>query len=297
MIQTRTLSGLVVISILILSMITTPQTSIARRKPITFSPLLEICIDDSNIENKPLQPFVTVKIPITVKLKPGKMEIMRVFPPLLRNLLLYKMMISPPIEIRFSIKNKPQWLEAFFTSPEVYLDLDFKNGVSCDNTTLVVSLHRNAPAQPYQLIIKAETQTIGRVKKTCVETPIVIHPAYVPYLEIHANQDVRTVRPKEKTTFAIEITNRGNGKSKIQISYDLPDNWSEGPVTIRTPIILSVNETATVLVDVIPPADFEKKSIEKIDLNFTVGPAFPYPFSPSFAFYHKTLYLINTDNN
>ncbi len=256
----RTIEAGAVIGILLIGMIGvfTPTTVSAKDSSLmTFSSILQIHVDSSNL-NKPLQPGgPAVSVPVTV-------DYMVEIPPvieklgMLKNLIVYKSMIVPPLKIHLSILNKPNWADISIATPDVYVDIG-ENNFSKTSTEISIAVYKNAPAQPYTIRLQAEATQLGRVMPQSSEAQFMFTPGYIPLINIYTDKPTREVSPRTTVTFPLEITNLGNKETIVRVSdIKAPAGW---PAIVAQPQIIipradEGNNKGKITVSVVTPYGF-----------------------------------------
>ena len=244
---------------------------------------------DSNITPAGRPIYVPIKIEYMVSVPP----IFNILPTFLKNILIYGNINAPPVKIHLSVIEKPDWLDVSITCPDIYINIR-ENEISCANTSISIAAYSNAPAYPSIVVIGAESQPIGRISNQSVAISLIVHPTYLPLLHIEVDRSLKYATSNDKVRFLINITNKANKESAILIrSFELPEDWHASLSDYM--IILPMNESATITLDVYTSANFKKGDVGEIRLNFTVLPSPPPPDSEATAAntYHLTLFVVN----
>ena len=236
-------------------------------------------------------------VPITIEYMVSTPRLFDFLPKFLKNILIYRNIIAPPVRIHLSVVEKPDWLDVGIASPDIYVNIK-ENEFSYTNTSIFIAAHRDASTDPALIVIRAESESIGRISNKSVEINLLVTPAYIPSLQIETDQELKYATFNETVTFLINVTNRANKESLIRISVDeLPRNWSACLSNFE--IILSTNESTTITLNVSTSADFREGDIEEICLNFTI---LPYPTPEDYKItpiniYHLTLFVANSSTD
>lgn len=250
---------------------------------LTFTPVLQLEVDTTPL-NEEIQPDgKAVNVPVTVKYRID-------VPPFLKSLgmiehmIVYGKFIVPPIKIHLSILNKPDWADVSITSPDLYIDIK-ENRFSCANTSLSISVYKDAPAEVYTLILRAESDAMGRVTSQSVEAQFKIKPGYIPLVTINTDKPIREAGPMTTLTFPIKITNNANKETFVKlVDYDTPPGWGVQPS--QNQIVIPQGGEATLSLAVTTPVGFgwTPNQVQQIKLKFVVLPSPPpteYEETPS----------------
>jgi hypothetical protein len=286
----RTVKMSCIVGLLLIS-VTFSLAPVSSAALVTFESVLEVDYQEEVVNDALFQPDgASVAIPITIKYK-------AIVPPATVNLptlrmLLYGMII-PDVRVSLTIVDKPDWCAVSITNPNPYVS-PFSNPVgdfSYAETSVVVATYKDAPARPFNLIIKAETPSIlrGRVGPNQAEINIFFTPGYVPLINVYTQKPTRVVGPQETVTFPIEITNLGNKETLVTARVvDCPKGWS--PLLSQSQIVIpstaegGATNTMEMSFSITPPYDFGwHNDLETITLEFTPQ------FSPPQAGTNKTI--------
>ncbi len=97
-----------------------------------------------------------------------------------------------------------------------------------------------------------------------VTLDISIQPEYVPLIEIKSDFDFKEIPPFNITELPVNITNNGNGKTKILIeALNVTKHFN---LTYTDSIVLDIGETKQVIIEVEPDNDFGQETLE---ISFT----------------------------
>ena len=246
------------------SALNTQQKDRQSAKLITYNSVLQMSYDENAVNNAVFQPDgAPVSISLLVKFKVEIPEIL--LSNFILRILFLQTFIITSAKIKLSVVNAPDWATVSFSNPEVYADISPEFAVA--NTTMTIAVHSGAPSESYNLIIKAETDSLlhNHVPANDAEVNIVFQPNWTPFLEIFAPQSTVQTPPDQITVIPINVTNCGNAQTKVsaQINTSL-EGWST--YIIPPQIILSTHETQQMTLLLIPPVDFE--GIKNIEILF-----------------------------
>ena len=271
--------ALTLLMVLIASSIVTSHVSFAKEGGlVNFTPILQLDVKTGNL-NGTIEPGgKAVNVPVTVKYRVNVPGLFAYLPPLLRNMLIYGNMIVPPMKVHLSIVNKPDWMDVSIASPDIYIDIK-ENAFSYANTSLSIAIYKDAPAQPYTLILRAESDAMGKVTSQSVEAQFKITPGYIPLVTINTDKPLREAGPMTTVTFPIKIANNANKETVVKlIDYDTPPGWAVQPS--QNQIIIPQGKEATLSLSVTTPAGFGwmPNQVQQIKLKFIALPS-PPPLS------------------
>jgi len=189
-------------------------------------------------------------------------------------------------KIHFSVTNKPKWMNVAITNPDMIVDVNDKYEEVLNS--VIISVYKNAPAEKYTIILKAEVPGKGLYGGANTTTSITVTPGYIPLINVYTKKPTIEVAPQTSVNFPIEISNEGNKETIVTGNIvNLPKDWVaylpqsqviipsslEGKDNKKT-VVLSVtppygfgwhNELRTIGVDFVaqasPPGSFEKTGI------------------------------------
>jgi hypothetical protein len=216
---------------------------------------LKITPDTTNL-GEPIRPAgPSVSVPITIEYRVDVPPGFTLLPPLLKNWVIYGSMIVPPQKVHLSIVNKPDWADVTITNPDVYIDIE-ENKFTTAQTTLSINVHKEAPARPYTLIVRAESLRLGRVPATFGEAQFPITPGFIPLITATTDKPTQEAGPLATVTFPIRITNNGNEEAIVKVvEIDVPAGWSP-PALETTWKVIPQGQTQTFSLSVTTPAGF-----------------------------------------
>jgi len=141
------------------------------------------------------------------------------------------------------------------------------------NPVVTVVINSDAVARTdLKITVKAKSKEVKGplglfpwVKESDNETlEITIEPEYVPLIEIESDFNFKEIPPFNITELPVNITNKGNGKTKVLIeALDLTKHFN---VTLPDSILLEIQETKQVIIEVEPDNDFDQ---ELLNISFT----------------------------
>ena len=178
---------------------------------------------------------------------------------------IFKIIRLPKAIVNLSIIDKPSWCEAELKPNTV--EFDFDNVFKENTVKLTFSINETAPAlEESGITIEAEFKYSGNgsLKATVNTTTISFLPEYVSELDINATE-IKEIPPAKKTTIPINITNKGNGETILDVDVvDPPENWN---ISIDPEgMIIPVDKESQINLVVIPPKGFGE---ETVDLTIT----------------------------
>ena len=252
--SSRTLKATVLTAIIGLSMIfAVLPTASAKSGGLTFNAIVQVIPDISNLTSIPPDGEPAI-VPVTIRYRVDVPGIFSTLPPLIKNYIVYGSMIVPPQKIHLSI-DKPDWAAVTISNPDVYPDI-VENEYSEIQTTISIHVYKEAPARPYTLTIRAESQQLGRVPAASGEAQFKIIPDFIPLITATTDEPTKEVGPLTTVTFPIKITNNGNKESIVRvIDVTVPDGWSS-PIPTPTQIVIPQGGTGTLTISVTTPAGF-----------------------------------------
>ena len=178
---------------------------------------------------------------------------------------IFKIIRLPKAIVNLSIIDKPSWCEAELKPNTV--EFDFDNVFKENTVKLTFSINKTAPAlEESGITIEAEFKYIGNgsLKSATNTTTISFLPEYLSELDINATE-IKEIPPAKKTIIPINITNKGNGETILDVDVvNPPENWN---ISIDPKgMIIPVDNESQINLVVIPPKGFDE---EIIDLTIT----------------------------
>ena len=228
-------------------------TQKASGKLISFTPILRVYVDTSNLEN-PIQPereAVNVPIRIEYSLPPlGLPQRMKQF----LFFGLHGIFITPPIKVHLEVLNKPDWLDASIATPDIYLTPELDKP-SYANTTLSISVYKDAPARSFTITLYAKSEALGNVLSQDTTSQFKIQVGYIPLVTITTKEPIKEAGPMTTLTYPVEIRNNANKETRVRlISIDQPPGWAVKPAVHE--VTIPRNGSATLAISVVTPYGF-----------------------------------------
>jgi len=234
---------------------------------------------DKNLTDKPINPLQNNIIDITVKFKLEMSSLSKwfFFNRRIGRLFLFgqgyflKIKGFPESNLNITLSESPAWCTAKLDTNLFefsFNDIYNSNDSSVEKTIkLEFMVNKNATAfEIGDIKIQAVFSGIGGINAKTNSINISISVAYVPEIIIETESEL-IIPPLENTSVPINITNNGNGDSKISISYLIPENWTE--TFDPESLILKINETKQMNLTVYPPKEFTNQTI---NFSFIVTP-------------------------
>lgn len=254
------------------------QTSSAKGSGLlSFTPILQLEVDTSAL-NEEIQPDgKAINVPVTVKYRidvPAWLQ-SPLLVPIERFIVYGKLGIIPPMKIHLSVVNKPEWADVSIASPDLYIDIK-ENEFSYANTSISISIYKDAPAEVYTLILRAESDPMGRVAPQSVEAQFKIKPGYIPLITINTEKPIKEAGPMTTLTFPIKICNNANKETVVKlVDYDIPPGWGVQPS--QNQIVIPKGGEATLSVAVTTPPGFgwTPNQVQQIKFKFVALPSPP----------------------
>jgi hypothetical protein len=235
-----------------------------RRTPwLMFDSHLSITYDSEVVNHTVFEPDRTVSIPLQIQYK-GDIPDVILYNQLLR-LLFLRVFILPNVLVRLTTTNAPPWADIYFSTDPLLFGGGNTNQTAF--TSLIITVHYTAPAQPFTLRIKANTSIIARTDSTEAYTDLTFTPEYVPTVGIDTVHTILTP-PSQLTFIPIFINNYGNDVTRITAEIVNSDEFIGWMVYITPETYLPHDSSRKVNLTFfcIPPSDFEGN--QTIDLRF-----------------------------
>jgi hypothetical protein len=181
----------------------------------------------------------------------------------------------PKANISLSIQ-RPDWCQVNIN--ENFVELDHNNVFQEAEIKFTITPDKNAPAfQKEDITVIASYPGLGSIDEITNSTNISFMPAYVSNITAEAKSNY-TIPPKKETIISINVTNNGNGESKVNITGFEKENWN---ITADQENIIDVGETKEIFIVVKPPKNFDNESVaftlesmstfENVDDKYRVG--------------------------
>jgi len=223
----------------------------------------ELIIDaDEEAANRPFLPVDNViEIPVTLKLEfKGRYE----------DVMAQKYKTGAIVEL--NVNKTPDWATAIVTPKSTMIPVSI-DPVS-KNVSVFVKVDEDAiPFRKGDVQLKITVKKIGSINTLVVDKDIPFTVGYFPMLDIKPDKNVEKISPMERTTFNIDIENKGNAKTKVNCKVlDIPNDWT---VNINENLILgtkALNEENkdTVILTVKPPYDLgyhNEREVIKVEVT------------------------------
>jgi hypothetical protein len=167
----------------------------------------------------------------------------------------------PKANVSLSVE-KPVWCQADIN--EIFVELDYDNVFQEAQLKLTITPDNNAPAlQKGDITIIASYPGVGSIDGSTITTNISFMPAYVSNISVEAKSNY-SIPPKKQSILSINVTNNGNGESKVNLSGFDKEDWN---ITTYQENIIDSGETKEIIIGVKPPKNFDNESI-----SFTLEP-------------------------
>ncbi len=166
------------------------------------------------------------------------------------------------VNIRLDIVDTPEWVAASLEQNVIPANVPEKVGISKQYKVVIdLSLREDAPAfQRGTIGIHVVIPDVGPIQGFDQTLFLTFNPAYLALLDVNPKINSRVIGPMDVTSFPIDVSNQGNGRTKVffEIDYSsVPEGWS---AVIDDSAILEVGSgsgsTRTVYLTVYPPKGF-----------------------------------------
>jgi hypothetical protein len=221
---------------------------------VKFDSILQMDYDADDVQNATFQPDgPLVAIPITIRYKAVIPDFLLRAPFLtLKNLWLFGRMYNPGQKLELSTIDEPEWGSFYLTIPNPYIAID--NEFQEVETSVVIALHHNAPAQIYTLKISGRAPTLGRISDAQTTLNIVFQPEWVPCMSIETDDHYIWTPPNKITSVPIYIHNCGN--APIDVRIRLLTNVTGWYITCTPSVVVPVDNSSEIKLYIKPPSDF-----------------------------------------
>jgi len=243
-----------------------------RSKPFafTYNSFIQLEYDPDLLNEGILPGGPPVHVPLTIKYHtdiPDKLLHSPLFR--IKQCFLFGTFYQPLQKIQISVLNEPDWGTIFIANPKIDVRVDYDEVT----TDLVIAVHSDAPAEPYNLQLKVEVPAIKRLKGKEMNYNLNFAAKYMPNIDVFSEQIVVLALPNQTEAVPIEITNLGNYWTIV--NSEIITNASGWSISIDPDQIeIAVDETNQVTLQFIPPEDFY--GIQPIELMFTPSGSPPY---------------------
>ncbi len=152
--------------------------------------------------------------------------------------------------------DQPDWCQVNLNDDSV--EFEYDNVFQEVTLKLILTLDENAPAfKKDEIIIKADYLGAGSIDAISNSTNISFMPAYVSNISVEAETNF-TISPLKEIMIPINISNNGNGESKVSVIGFEKENWN---ITPEQENIIPKGETKEIMISITPPKKFDNESI------------------------------------
>jgi len=212
-----------------------------------------------NWENKSKEPIIPIQDLIPYKLI---LEYRVTKGGLLGENIIYRLFQNRRVNIRLEVVENPQWVTAQLETNIIPANIPKTVGESeYYYADITLSLKENAPAYERGSIgIKVTIPDVGPIQGFDQTLYLQFKPAYRALIDVNPQINSKIIGPMGTASFPIDISNQGNGRTKVFLEVDyesLPNGWTA--VIDDTVIIESgvdSEKTKTVYLTVYPPKGF-----------------------------------------
>jgi hypothetical protein len=152
---------------------------------------------------------------------------------------------------------KPDWCDVELDKEKV--EFEYNNEFEEAEVKGTITLNETAPAlEKDDIIITASYPGLGRVEANSKDMIISIMPKYESNIDVEA-KIYHHIPPLKETKIPINITNNGNGQSRVRIDISDLNKWN---ITLdQEEITVDIGETKQVKLSVTPPEGFKNNTI------------------------------------
>lgn len=265
--------SMIMLILLISAIISIVPSASAADKMLTFNSVLEMTYDQEFL-NQAVQPDgPAVTIPVTIKYKVEVPE--KILDNTALRMIFFQTFIVTAVKVKMEILNEPDWASVSLVNPNPYIDINYE--FTETTTAVTIAPYKDAPARPFTLRIKAETDPVlnKHVPANSAELNMVFTPGYIPLINVYTEQPARVVEPQTTVSFPIKITNLGNKETIVTVKVtDYPEGWA--PLLAQSQIVIpAAGETsggniAELSFSITPPYGLGwHNELETITLEFT----------------------------
>ncbi len=233
---------------------------------LMFDSSLSITYDHEMVNHTIFHIDVAVAIPITIHYRDEIPEF--VFSNQILRFFFLRVLVIPNVVVSLASINTPPWADIYFSTDKLYFYIGNYNQSA--NTSLIISPHHDAPAQPFSLRIKANTSIIARTDRAEAFTDLTFTPEYIPFIDILTVGTIQAP-PGQLTFIPFTVRNNGNDVTKITAEITNLGNLTGWTVYITPESYLPVDSSRQVNLTFfcIPPIDFEGNQTIKLLTNAT----------------------------
>jgi hypothetical protein len=247
--------GFLLAGILFTSLLSSPYSTTASAKIISYPAIISIAIDNASLAvlNNP----ISIESSVLVHLKigysfAGPANILKI--PFIGQLWVYGSLIVFPQIIHLTITDKPDWADIYITTPDVYIP-NITIAPSYAIADVVISPYQEAPAKPYSIGINAYAPAIGKIAAVNYSITLNFQPDFIPLISTEVGDPVRQVGPRQAVNFPVTIRNLGNKQAIVKgVIQDPPAEWA--PLISPTETIIGPGQEATIIFSVVTPYNF-----------------------------------------
>jgi hypothetical protein len=262
------MTGLMFLSIFTILYATSPNSSTADAKLITYPAYLNFRFPNGSLDrlNEPIGVEDVITVNFEVGYKIGPAELLNTLP---GKLWLFSSFIVFPSTVNLEVVDKPDWAQVYVSPSSLNLDVRSDGDYEWQTVSLIISPLMDAPAEPDQFIIRASSSSRGRIDEISFEQTIPYEPDYNPLIYVTVDEPTRTASPGETINFKATVENQGNKETlvTVRIKYASED-WA--PVLSISSIPLGAKETKEVSLSLIAPYNFGwHDDVRSFTLEFT----------------------------
>lgn len=238
-----------------------------RKTPwLMFDSSLSISYDHDVVNQTVFQPDRAVSIPITIQYIDNIPDFI-LYNQFLRFFYL-RVIILPNVLVRLTTINPPPWANIYFSTDLLYFGMGNTNQTAM--TSLIITVHVNASAQPFTLRMKANSSNVARTDSAEAYADLTFTPEYVPNMAIVLGQTIQTP-PNQLSFIPIYIYNYGNDVTKVTIEITNTDEligWT-AYITPEAYLPLDHSRKVNLTFFCIPPDNFEGNQTIKLLITAT----------------------------
>jgi len=161
------------------------------------------------------------------------------------------------VDMTVTIKSYPtEWSTVTAFSDVIQLTLpDIPERRNDYDYSLLISLDDDAPAfERGKIALGINIEAYGMIDEYNQEITLDMTPDYAPKLNYIADVQSKIIGPMDTATIPIQVTNIGNGESKIYFNVpDIPSGWT---ALVTDQITLAPDQTETIYLTIKPPKGF-----------------------------------------
>ena len=233
-----------------------------RKTPwLMFDSSLSITYDQEVVNHTVFSPDMAVSIPIAIHYKDDIPDFI-LYNQLLR-LFYLRVIILPNAVVKLTTLNSPSWADIYFSTDLLLVAVSNTNQTAM--TSLIISIHSNAPAQPFSLRLKANSSIVVRTNRAEAYTDLTFTPEYVPDVSIMTSHEIQ-IPPSQLTFIPFTIRNYGNDVTKITAEITNTNELVGWTVYVTPEAYLPTDPSRQINLTFfcIPPFDFEGNQTIKL---------------------------------